>query len=89
MSHSELGITNSLIFYERCYVLIEGETEENALPILYRKQYGRSILEDGIRIINVNGNGAVKEFLKLLSRNRKRMTIVLVDADTKGQGQRN
>lgn len=81
----ELGITNSLIFYERCFILIEGETEENALPILYRKQYGRSILEDGIRIINVNGNGAVKEFLKLLSRNRKQMTIVFVDTDTKGQ----
>lgn len=81
----ELGITNSLLFYERCFILIEGETEENALPILYRKQFGRSILEDGIRIINVNGNGAVKEFLKLLSRNRKQMTIVFVDRDTKGQ----
>jgi len=81
----ELGITNSLIFYERCFVLIEGETEENALPILYRKLYGCSIIEDCIRIINVRSNGAVKEFLKLLSRNRKDMTIVFVDSDTKTQ----
>jgi len=26
----ELGITNSLIFYERCFVLVEGKTEKNA-----------------------------------------------------------
>ena len=79
----EMGITNSLIFYERCFILIEGETEENALPLMYRRLYGRSLLEDGIRIINVKGNGAVKEFLKLLSRNRKELTIVFVDNDTK------
>lgn len=81
----ELGITNSLIFYERCFVLIEGETEENALPVLYRKLYGCSIVEDCIRIINVRSNGAVKEFLKLLSRNRKGLTVVFVDTDTKTQ----
>ena len=35
----ELGITNSVIFYERCFILVEGETEANALPILYKKKY--------------------------------------------------
>lgn len=77
----ELGITNTLIFYERCFILIEGETEENALPTLYRTLYGRSLLEDGIRIINVRGNGALKEFLKLMSRNRQQATIVFLDKD--------
>lgn len=81
----EIGITNSLIFYERCFVLIEGPTEENALPVLYRKVYGRSLLEDGIRIVNVSGNGAFKEFLKLWSRNRQELTIVLADSDTQTQ----
>jgi hypothetical protein len=80
-SARELGITNTLMFYERCFVLVEGETEENALPILYRKTYGHSLLEDGIRPINVRGNGAVKEFLRLLSRNRQGLTIVFVDSD--------
>jgi putative ATP-dependent endonuclease of OLD family len=80
-SARELGITNTLMFYERCFVLIEGETEENALPILYRKIYGHSLLEDGIQPINVKGNGAVKEFLRLLSSNRQELTIVFVDSD--------
>lgn len=78
----DLGITNSVIFYEHCFILIEGETEENALPVLYKKIYNRSLVEDGIRIINVRGNGAVKEFLRLLHLNRQRYTLVLVDTDT-------
>jgi len=80
----ELGITNSIIFYERCFVLIEGETEENALPILYKKIYKRSMVEDGIRLINVKGNGAVKEFLKILSNNRQKYTLVFIDKDSIG-----
>lgn len=80
----ELGITNSIMFYERCFVLIEGETEENALPILYKKVYGRSLIEDGIRVINVRGNGAVKEFLKILSTNRQKFTLVFIDSDSRG-----
>jgi energy-coupling factor transporter ATP-binding protein EcfA2 len=81
-SARELGITNTLMFYERCFILVEGETEENALPILYRKTYEHSLLEDGIQPINVKGNGAIKEFLRLLSRNRQELTIVFVDSDT-------
>lgn len=78
----ELGITNSLMFYEKCIVLIEGETEENALPLLYRSLYGRSMLEDGIRIVNTKGNGATKEFLRLLGRNRQHLSIAFLDRDT-------
>jgi len=78
----ELGFTNSIMFYERCFVLVEGDTEANALPILYRRIHGRSILEDCIRVINVRGNSAIREFLRLLGRNRKDMVVVLVDKDS-------
>ena len=41
-------------------------------------------------IINVKSNGAIKEFLKLLSRNRQELTIVFIDSDTRLQeGSRN
>lgn len=39
----DLGITNSLLFYDRCFILIEGGTEEVALPLFYRKLYGHSM----------------------------------------------
>jgi predicted ATP-dependent endonuclease of OLD family len=78
----EMGITNSIMFYEKCLVLIEGETEANDLPLLYRTLYRRSLLEDGIRVINVKGNGATREFLRLLGRNRQQLTIAFMDRDT-------
>jgi putative ATP-dependent endonuclease of OLD family len=77
----ELGITNTMMFYERCYVLVEGPTEENALPILYRRMYGRSIIDDGIRLINIEGKGGRKGLLKLLGKNRQEITLSLIDPD--------
>lgn len=80
---SELGITNTMMFYERCYVIIEGHTEENALPVFYRTLYGRSLIEDGIRLINIEGTGGRKGLLKLLGKNRQKITLSLLDRDTR------
>jgi putative ATP-dependent endonuclease of OLD family len=81
---SELGITNSIMFYERCFIIVEGDTEEHALPTLYRRLYGRGMIEDCIRIINVQKNSAVREILKLFAKNRADLVLVLVDSDSKG-----
>lgn len=78
----ELGITNTLMFYENCFIMVEGATEHNALPTFYQTLYGHSMLEDGINIINVKGNGAFKEFIRLLSRNRQELLVVLMDQDS-------
>jgi len=79
----ELGISNTMMFYERCFLLVEGDTEYNALPLIYRAMYKRSLLEDGIRIISVKGNGSTKEFLRLLGMNKQSVTLALLDTDTK------
>ena len=79
---SDLGITNSLLFYERCYVIIEGPTEQNALPRMYRRIYGHCMIEDGIRLVSIEGNGGKSGFLKLLGRNRQSMTLTLLDKDS-------
>lgn len=82
---ASLGITNTMMFYERCYIIIEGPTEENALPIFYRKLYSRSMIEDGIRLINIEGNGGRKGLLKLLGKNKQRLTLSFLDSDTKNK----
>ena len=79
---AELGITNSVLFYERCYIIIEGQTEENALPIFYHRLYDHSMIEDGICLINIEGNGGKKGLLKLLGKNRQQLTIAFLDSDT-------
>lgn len=76
------GLKNSTIFYERCFVLVEGESEENALPILYKKHFGKTMSEDGVVLINLQSNGAWKNFLKLLNRNKQYSTLLFLDNDT-------
>ena len=77
----DMGITNTMMFFERCYIVVEGQTEENALPILYQRMFGRSMIEDGIRLINLEGNGGRRGLLKLLSKNRQHLTLVLLDSE--------
>lgn len=79
----QLGITNTMLFYERCYIIVEGETEELAVPLLYRRLYSRSMLDDGIRVINIGGHGAWLPFLRLLGKNRQEITLSLLDTDAK------
>lgn len=38
-----LGLSNSALFYERAFLVVEGESEENAIPILYRHLFDRAI----------------------------------------------
>ncbi len=80
------GISNSALFYEKAFLVVEGESEENALPILYRKVFGRSMIEDGIVLVPLQGSGAWKAMLKLLRRNKENITIMLLDSDCQSPG---
>ncbi len=83
------GIKNSSIFFERCFLIVEGHTEYNALPILYNICRDRSLSEEGVVLIDIDGNGAWKSFLKLLNRNKSKATLMLLDADTNLNGTKN
>jgi predicted ATP-dependent endonuclease of OLD family len=75
-----VGFSNSLLFYERCFIIVEGPTEEKALPILYRKVHGRSLIEDGIRLFAAESCSAVVGLARLLHLQRKNV-VILLDAD--------
>lgn len=76
-----VGITNSALFYERAFLVVEGETEEEALPVFYRALYGKSMIEDGIVLINMLTCGAWNSVLRILQRNKSHVTAFLLDAD--------
>lgn len=78
----EIGIQNSSMFFEKCFVLVEGESEQNFLPIAYKKIYGESMAENGITIINIKGNGSALDFLKLLIKNKEDRLLLIVDSDS-------
>ncbi len=81
-----VGLINSALFYERAYLVVEGESEENALPILYSNLYGRSMIEDGVVLIPLLGCGAWKAILKVLLRYKLESTVMLLDQDCRTPG---
>lgn len=67
----EMGLPNSSLFFERCFLIIEGPTEEHCLPKLYFKKFNKKLIEDGILLVNVEGVGNAKGFIKLLRKNKQ------------------
>jgi len=76
------GFKNSSIFYEKCFLVVEGESEQNALPILYKKITDKFLSEDGIVLINLQTNGQWNNALKFLNSNKNNCTVLLLDSDT-------
>jgi hypothetical protein len=81
-----LGLSNSALFYERAFLLVEGESEENALPHLYRNLYRRGLFEDGIILVNLRSCGAWKGALGVIRANKAATTVVLLDSDCRRPG---
>lgn len=53
------------IIFSKALVLCEGESEEQALPLLYKKYFGCEAFEMGVNFIGVNGSG--KKYLPFLT----------------------
>lgn len=80
---TNMGLDNSLMFYERCFIAVEGEMEMNCLPILFETHTnGRKLVTEGIRLINGEGNGGARIFAKFLNQKHKNV-VLLVDEDCK------
>ena len=82
------GIKNSSLFFERCFLIVEGDSEDNFLPKAYQKTTGHTLSEDGIVLINLRGNSAWQPFLKLLSRNKANATVLMLDTDVQNDRSR-
>ena len=80
------GFKNSSVFYEKAFLVVEGESEEASMHELYKTYTGRSLAEDGIVLINLQTNGQWKNALKFLNKNRAACTVMLLDSDTQFPG---
>jgi len=56
--------TKGEIFFSKCLVLGEGETEEQALPIFFEKHFSGSSIEYGIDFIGVGSYGNYLPFIR-------------------------
>lgn len=56
--------TRGELFFAKIVVLFEGETEEQALPLLIEKYFNKTAIELGIDFIGVGGSGNYFPFIK-------------------------
>lgn len=76
-----MGLKNSIMLNERCFLIVEGETEMHSLPIIFKKTRGFSLQAGGIRLLNGEGCGGVRSLAKFLNDNRRNV-IFLLDRDS-------
>lgn len=77
-----MGLRNSVLIHERCFVGVEGPTEVQAIPILFRLATGMSLQSVGIALIAGNGNVGALNVVRFLKEHGRKLAFVLVDADS-------
>ncbi|MEV0569393.1 TOPRIM nucleotidyl transferase/hydrolase domain-containing protein [Dactylosporangium sp. NPDC050588] len=77
-----LGLRNTVLLHERCFVGVEGATEQQSFPLLFRLSTGRPIHAAGIVIVGCNNNEGALKFIGYLARSN-RQVMLIVDADSR------
>ena len=77
---SSLGPRNSILLGERVFLVVEGETEEAAMPLWIRSVCERSAPALGIVVFNTQGSGALRKLADQLVR-WGRTVVALLDED--------
>lgn len=77
-----MGLRNSVLLHERCFIGVEGPTETQAFPLLFQVATGMSLPSAGIALIAGNSNEGALRFAQFLSEHKRRLAFV-VDTDSK------
>ncbi|MFB4427029.1 ATP-dependent endonuclease [Streptomyces sp. QL37] len=77
-----LGLRNSVLLHERCFLAVEGETEQQCIPLLFRLSENLSLQAAGIALWACENNeGALHLARYLVERNRS--VMLMIDADSR------
>jgi putative ATP-dependent endonuclease of OLD family len=61
--HRQVINTRGELYFSKVIILCEGETEEQALPLLLKKHFNKSTIELGIDIVGIDGGGNYFPFI--------------------------
>lgn len=76
-----LGLRNSMLLDERCSIVVEGDTEERAILLLFPLVTGRTLVAAGVHLMNTRGNGQIRAFVETLKLQLKRDIVLLADTE--------
>lgn len=83
-----MGLRNSVLLHERCFVAVEGSTEAQAFPILFRLATGYSLQAAGLALIAGNSNEGALKVAKFLNDHGRRIHFVIDRDSTTQRGKR-
>ncbi|MEV7267827.1 TOPRIM nucleotidyl transferase/hydrolase domain-containing protein [Micromonospora aurantiaca] len=77
-----LGLRNTVLLHERCFVGVEGATEQQSFPLFFRLCTGRPVHAAGVVIVGCHNNEGALKFIGYLARSQ-RQVMLIVDADSR------
>ncbi len=82
MALNNLGIRNIDLFFTSKLLIVEGESEEIFLPVMYEKIYGYPISHNFVNIVKADGIRDIPNFIRILKKSFSKTDIfVLMDND--------
>lgn len=80
--HRQVINTRGELYFSKVIVLCEGETEEQALPLLIKKYFNKSTIELGVDIVGIDGGGNYYPFIYFAEKLNLKW-FILSDGETK------
>lgn len=77
-----VGLRNSVLLHERCFLAVEGPTEQQSVPLLFRLSQGLSLQAAGIALWACGNNEGALHLAGYLVKHH-RTVMLMVDADSR------
>jgi hypothetical protein len=81
---ASLGVRNSVLLHERCFVAVEGPSEQQAFPLLFRLSEQVSLQAAGLALWACGNNDGALHLAGYLASRGRRVQLV-IDADSQRQ----
>lgn len=78
---SAVGLRNSVLLHERCFLAVEGETEKLVIPALFNLSEGMSLQAAGIALWACGGNDGALQLASYLHKHGRSL-MLMIDADS-------
>ncbi|AOT57238.1 MULTISPECIES: ATP-dependent nuclease [Streptomyces] len=79
---ASLGLRNSVLLHERCFLAVEGDTEQQSLPLLFRLAQNMSLQAAGIALWGCENNEGALHLASYLVKHQ-RTVMLMIDADSR------
>ncbi|MFI9060204.1 ATP-dependent nuclease [Streptomyces anulatus] len=81
-----VGLRNSVLLHERCFLAVEGSTEQQCVPLLFRIAQGLSLQAAGIALWACGNNEGALHLAGYLAKHGRTVRL-MIDADSRSNKQ--